>query len=87
MSNTLLDYSLPAILGVSIGYAAVSSWWRRRHPARRPVPYLPGRAPGDQPAAVSTAEAIVADAYALYGDLYEPPTLPALPKRLRAGHP
>ncbi|MFF8289925.1 hypothetical protein ACF068_11940 [Streptomyces sp. NPDC016309] len=72
-SDLLLALSVPALVGVSGLYALGEAWWRRRHPGPRPVPYLPGRGPVAGHEQVAVAEAIVAEAYARYGALYDTP--------------
>jgi hypothetical protein len=72
-NDWLLALTIPLLMCASGLYAAAESWWRRRHHAG-PVPYLPGRAPWAQTCdQVAVAEAVVADAYARYGDLYDTP--------------
>ncbi|WP_336322065.1 hypothetical protein [Streptomyces lavendofoliae] len=72
-SDLLLALTVPVLVCASGLYALADAWWRRRHPALRPVPYLPGRGPVVGNEQVAAAEAIVADAYARYGALYDTP--------------
>jgi hypothetical protein len=72
-SDLLLALSVPALVVASGLYALAESQWRRRRPAPGPVPYLPGRGPAAGHEQVAAAEAIVADAFARYGDLYDLP--------------
>jgi hypothetical protein len=72
-NDWLLALTIPILMCASGLYAAAESWWRRRHPAG-PVPYLPGRTPWPYTSEqVAAAEAVVAEAYARYGDLYDTP--------------
>ncbi|MGA4867533.1 hypothetical protein ACPB9J_33405 [Streptomyces lavendulocolor] len=84
--DLLLALAVPLLIASSYLYALTESWWRRRHPAG-PVPYLPGRAPRAQVCEqVAAAEAVVADAYARYGDLYDTP-LPDTGRLTAGGSP
>ncbi|QGV77763.1 hypothetical protein [Streptomyces ficellus] len=72
-SDLLLALAIPVLMGASGLYALADSWWRRRHPALKPVPYLPGRGPVVGHDLVATAETVVAEAYARYGSFYDTP--------------
>jgi hypothetical protein len=86
-TDWLFAASIAFILSVSLLYALTeAAWWHRRQP-RRPVPYLPGRAPGTVPEHVAAAEALVADAYARYGDLYDTPLPGPMSSRGPTAHP
>ncbi|MFF8828237.1 hypothetical protein [Streptomyces sp. NPDC015131] len=84
-SDLLLALAIPVLMGASGLFALADAWWRRRHPALKPVPYLPGRGPVEGHDLVAEAESVVADAYARYGALYDTPALAAEDDRL-AGH-
>ncbi|WP_411084019.1 hypothetical protein [Streptomyces sp. cmx-18-6] len=84
MGDVLLALSIPVLVFGGGIYAACDCWWRRRHPAP-PSPYTHRAARLAEEEMLLLAEAIVDDARAALGPLYDAPA-PAT-SRPAAAHP
>lgn len=75
MGDILLALSIPVLVFAGGIYAAVDTWWRRRHPVP-PSPYTHQAARLAEAAMLVDAERIVDGAYETFGGLYDGPGVP-----------
>ncbi|WNI24188.1 hypothetical protein [Streptomyces sp. ITFR-16] len=75
MGDILPALSIPVLVFGGGIYAAVDTWWRRRHPAP-PSPHTHQAARLAEEAMLVDAERIVDGAYETFGGLYDGPGAP-----------